>query len=600
MLSALRTYFFAFFLIVANLAAGPAHASLTAGDAFGSLMGTTTIDQGGAIHSQARSIYSLGGGQISVQGKRLTLLAVDPPSFSAGCGGISWHFGGFAFISMDEIRQMVEAISQAALGVAVDLAMQTLCPQCYAVMSKLREIANAMRNAAADSCRVAYAIGRSIASSLGGPEPGQASKASCSSLTSESGQSDSFLGAAAGAVCGGLNKINDVLTQYGDKFQNWLNGDRSGSTPNADFQSLHFNAQYEMLTVLGYKDGFIKDVMLNITGMAIHFPTPAKDCTRAFANIRAENFPTGAGERSPNEVEKPSDGNPSPAKPEASGDDRGKQTCYAPPTIPGLGKIARAMVCGWQPQADFARFVAATGVNPDEFKRTSLGTMCGLSKSGMPEEPVAADTMMYTCREGSKRCLQPGWDRYSKLVASPGAKEDALGYTGIGWAIADALYRGINRVQQNKPLDPETIAFLNGSEYPLYRLINLAAVYPGSARGYLGAYIATIAIEQTTRTIDALTRPGSLSTLELQGTKAALRSSEIAQLKEELYQIGRSGAAVKEEALKFLSEKQGMVQSIVELNRALQSEVFSTSVMGGANLAVSLKHQLELNGKGDK
>ncbi len=596
MLSALRTYFFAFLvLLAAGFAASPAHASLTAADAFGSLMGTTTIDQGGSIHSQARSIYSLGGGQVSVQEKRVTLLAVDPPSFSAGCGGISWHFGGFAFISMDEIRQMVEAISQASLGVAVDLAMQTLCPQCYAVMSKLREIADAMRNAAADSCRVAYAIGRSIVSELGGPEPGQASKSTCSSLTAESGTSSDWLASAAGAICGGLGKINDVLDEYGNKYMSWLNGDRSGTTPNADFRALKFNAQYEMLTVLGYQDGFIKDMMLNITGMAIHYPKTITNCSEPFKYITSDNLPTNPGERLPNEVEKPSDANTTPANPDASGDSRGNQTCYAPPTIPGLGKIARALVCGWQPQADFDRFIAATGVDPEEFKHTSLGTMCGLSKVGLPDAPVPDDPMMYSCRADSARCMQPRWEHYSTLVNDPGAG----GYTGVGWAIADALYRGVNRVQNNEPLDPETIAFLNGSDYPLYRLVNLAAVYPGQARAYLGAYIATIAIEQTSRTIDALTRPGSLSAIELQGSTAAIRQSEISRLKEELYQIGRSGAAVKEEALKFLSEKQAMVQSIVEINRALQSEVFSSSVMGGANLAVSLKHQLEAVGKGN-
>ncbi|WP_144267202.1 conjugal transfer protein TraH, partial [Comamonas thiooxydans] len=166
----MRKAIIAFFMTLASMTmffTSAQAASPTASAIFSGIGGTTTIDQGGAIHSQTRSIYSLGGGMTSFQGKRVSLLAVDPPNFSAGCAGISWHFGGFSFISMDEIRQLIEAIAQASLGVAVDLAMQVLCPQCYAVMSKLREISNMMRNAAADACKVAKALGESAMNLMG-------------------------------------------------------------------------------------------------------------------------------------------------------------------------------------------------------------------------------------------------------------------------------------------------------------------------------------------------------------------------------------------------------------------------------------------------
>jgi hypothetical protein len=64
------------------------------------------------------------------------------------------------------------------------------------------------------------------------------------------------------------------------------------------------------------------------------------------------------------------------------------------------------------------------------------------------------------------------------------------------------------------------------------------------------------------------------------------------QFRQTLYNMFRDGGAFKDEALKFNSERQVLVQSIVNVNRALQSEVFSSSIMGNADLAVSIKDQL--------
>lgn len=76
---------FCLFLSTALLTVQTAQAAnAAAADIFNSIGGTTTIDRGGAVHSQARSIYSLGGGMVSFQGKKVSLLSADAPSFSAG------------------------------------------------------------------------------------------------------------------------------------------------------------------------------------------------------------------------------------------------------------------------------------------------------------------------------------------------------------------------------------------------------------------------------------------------------------------------------------------------------------------------------------
>src|ERR1700709_1220428 len=72
--------------------------AVTAPNIFSNMGATATISQGDAIHTQARNIYSLGSGEVSFVGTNVSLLSVNPPSFEAGCSGISWFFGGVAFL----------------------------------------------------------------------------------------------------------------------------------------------------------------------------------------------------------------------------------------------------------------------------------------------------------------------------------------------------------------------------------------------------------------------------------------------------------------------------------------------------------------------
>ncbi len=263
----MRKVIAAFLLFVSTLmlSVQPVYAdNPSAADIFNSIGGTTTIDRGGSIHSQARSIYSLGGGMVSFEGKKVSLLSADPPSFSAGCSGISWHFGGFAFISMDEIRQLVEAVAQASLGVAVDLAMQTLCPQCYAVMAKLRDISNMMRNAAADACKIAENMAGMLKDS--GLLPAHSIVSDCAKTSADSGSTQSWMDAAAGEACNLLDTATTAVSTDADKFMSWLRGGNKAASPGNAQQLLAMsgNVTYKALSALGYPDGVNKDVMLSL------------------------------------------------------------------------------------------------------------------------------------------------------------------------------------------------------------------------------------------------------------------------------------------------------------------------------------------------
>lgn len=603
----MRKALFSFLLVFASLfgllqtaqAADPSAAKI-----FNTLQGTVTIDQGGAIHSQARSIYSLGGGQISFTGKKVSLLAADPPSFSAGCSGISWHFGGFAFISMDEIRQLVEAIAQASLGVAVDLAMQVLCPQCYAVMSKLREISNMMRNAAADACKVAKGLGRMLATQMGISLPDER-QSQCASSSSEDGQTANWLNGVAGALCRGMADAEKLLTKTGDNIMKYLNGETTDPSKKPDQNLLNEsgNVTYRALSALGYNDGFVKDVMLSVIGMTVVHPVPNQDCRAAFKNLVGSEVPSGAPDiaaqiltTDTNRTVKKESGNPTPANadpgtpasPPPGGSKTGSTVCHAPPLLEGVQKVTNMMLCGPDPEKNIQRFANLYFKGEvAKLKQTSLGVVCVKAiKSNLDLSKDSSNPFLYTCRQGTGDCREPKMQRASTLLST----DTANGFDGLVWMVADALYRGVANVTAGQALEDDTKAILNGSGYPLYRLINMAAVYPGLAGELLSAYGSTIALQYAMDTMEQVAAIGAQPSIDLK-LQGGISQQTVAMTREQILQIIKMGQENKSQVLTRLSEKRALVETIMQVNRALQAEVISKGIGGNADLAISLRRQ---------
>lgn len=606
----MKKAFLTLFMLFASLTmlfSSPAVASPTAANIFSTMGATTTIDDGGVIHSQTRSIYSFGGGQISVRGKSVSLFAVDPPSFSAGCSGISWHFGGFAFISMDEIRQLVEAISQAALGVAVDLAMQTLCPQCYAVMSKLRDIANAMRNAAADACQIARALVNSAAQALDIPTAASARKATCADYGAKSNTSDGWLSGVAGSACNLLSNAETAIKKIDQSLDSYTNGGNQAGkeTPSVEDLAMRGNVTYRALTALGYKDGFIKDAMLSMTGMTLLYASSeSATCSGKLPDLAAttpseQTTGTAAGDEQSDSAgpgpTKPDQISSTPAVASKGGSTKGPLACHLPPIQAGLGDLANTLICGFNPKVEGEHFASKYykgGIL--EIANTSLGQLCPTQTA-----KAASDAKMYTCRGESVQkngsmvdCLNPRMEKMSTLLSQDGSNVTQNGYTGLVWMIADALYDGAMRISKRQPLSDNTVAILNGSGYPLYRVMNMAAVYPGTAREMLEIYTGMIAIHYALDTITRVYAIGANPTIDLR-IKTNVPQSQVSQVQETIMNKMGMLSERKSEALNRLNSKRALVEQIVQTNRALQAEIVSTGLIGNSGFALSLKRQLQ-------
>lgn len=85
-------------------------------------------------------------------------IAITMPKIQAGCGGLSLMGGAFSFINMQQFVQYLQAIAQNAMGMAFNMALTTLCPQCATVLAKLEEIARNVAGNLKSSCGMAQTL----------------------------------------------------------------------------------------------------------------------------------------------------------------------------------------------------------------------------------------------------------------------------------------------------------------------------------------------------------------------------------------------------------------------------------------------------------
>lgn len=638
------------FLAASVLVTPLAQAQMSAQKIFGS-MGTVSTDPAGVLSSQSRTIFSMGGGLVTIQGKKLSLMAADPPSFSAGCAGISWHFGGFSFISVDEIRQMIEAISQASLGVVIDLAIQVLCPQCYAVMNKMRDLAAMMRNKSYDACSVGKHLGAQLAT-MAGFTPIDKSKTDCSAVMAQQGRATSQQGAEL--MANGCKTITDTMDRIGEgltTLNSWMDKATGGTAKSGDKKTpsqeelATGNISYKNMLNLGFSEGAAMSILLSSTGMLVRSPMDT-NCQNANSRIRvpAGNLSAsiltgspedGASSSGPEKtLGKPNDetsateviGLAVEAKKDPSSSSSGPSNCVFPPLINSPEEAARMLVCGHNPPSDariFAqRYAQLFKTDVDVMVRklagaSGLGAFCKLKSltaevgtgAGPGYSTKITDPIVYKC-EGFD-CPTPQAVRLSTLMTSPSTDPNVAPhlstYTGVGWMVLDALFHGVHAVKtdganypspssnmtsdvgfQKVKMPIETLRIISASDYPLYRLINLTAVYPSIASEILFAYGSTIAILQVTSALREAIAVGNQARISVKDG-GAVTPSQLMELREQVEGFTKTLRPLDSEALAALSRKRALVDFIQQTNRAIQAEAMQYGLAGNATMGVSLR-----------
>lgn len=624
---------------IATLGVHTSANAVNAANIFSQIGMSTNLTSGGSVHSQARSIYSLGGGMATAKGKRITLMAVDPPGFKAGCAGISWHFGGFSFISVQEIVEMIKAVARSAVGVVIDLAMQTLCPQCQAIMSQMRAMANTARGMAADSCRVAKGLGDMLKNTgIFGKEN---LKTECGTTSAASGQSDDTLSSFFTEACAQMKNVNATLDDAANTLNKFLSGGNKAladegkkSVPDELVESTG-NMTYKAVSSLGYADGLSKDIILSSIGMAIYPAKTATDCSgdlglisptasADYANLPASEVASvataqsGTADTSATNVESPetlvtgdTPGGVADVAAEkttkaasllnATDSKTSRLVCWAPPLIEGGVAVGIRLVCGFNPKADLDKFAATwapllqpgtdTTVAAEEFKRTlsssEFGKMCNLSQSATVDliNDEASNLKLYKC---DKECHKPEVIKLNDALQA-GINDK---YTGVAWYVMDALYRGVAKVKNGtEALDPDTVGILTIADYPLFRIMNLAAVYGSTATKMLEAYSAKIATQHVDTTLTRLLRVGALPHVTMKDQKG-LGRNEVLSLREQIDRLNDNIGTMNTRISSSLAEKQALIDQINQLNKAIQSDIISTGLANNNDLAISIKNQI--------
>jgi conjugative transfer pilus assembly protein TraH len=120
--------------------------------------GQLTTASPGYYEGQKRGYLFGGSADLRFPNRTITPITLSLPSVKAGCGGISFFGGAFSFINMQQFTQYLQAIAQNALGMAFNMGLSVLCPQCATVLSKLEDTVRNMTGNLKSSCNAARAL----------------------------------------------------------------------------------------------------------------------------------------------------------------------------------------------------------------------------------------------------------------------------------------------------------------------------------------------------------------------------------------------------------------------------------------------------------
>jgi conjugative transfer pilus assembly protein TraH len=116
-----------------------------------------------AYMGQSTGYYTGGSIHVRAPVMQQNLMNIQPPRITAGCGGIDMFTGSFSHINMDQLIAQLKAIGANSLGYAFSLALQTTCPVCNSIMTKLQETADMINGLNINSCEAAKVLVDSIA-----------------------------------------------------------------------------------------------------------------------------------------------------------------------------------------------------------------------------------------------------------------------------------------------------------------------------------------------------------------------------------------------------------------------------------------------------
>lgn len=529
--------------------------------ALSSLGASVQTNSGGRYQAAGRNIFVTGGfsAKFSTRNSAPALVSITPPSWSAGCGGISAHFGGFSFISGQQIEQWVRVISQGAIGFVVNLAIKALCPVCEAVLALMQRLAQQASKMAMDACRA----GEQLAAMATSWVPSGEKQSVCGSAVTASGWQADFL-ATMDEACTSVGKsVENITKLFDDKAASGVSDQAlTDAATEAGIGNQSWIAVSKALRLsqttdaAGNPDRSLALILLNMVGTNV---TWAKDG----ASVACAGTSGAAG---------PSSDGASPG-------------CYYPPRLEPK-TLMHAYMCGDLNALQGTVFAQANHPGQAAIRRVCALDSASLAaggQAGATEISAAGpETKVWDCKDGSygadhKSCLEMV-ERPLKEVVGSGA--------GLFPQVWSVLHEGVLAVSAGQPVPASVRGLLESTDLPVYQALNVAAVYPSVALGLVDSMAMLIAQSIAAEKMSAAASALSASA-PMRGTDAG--KLNMSNLLNAMNGMQVTAQAQIRETVTAVDLHMMLYAQINDVNRRIQQSVLSGEMLAVERVASQLK-----------
>jgi hypothetical protein len=554
MFKKILTFFLALFVAAQPLVAA-------AGDldaAFGNLLGpgaAVAVNNPGHYQSGARNSFVAGGLEMRVPHASSSpqLFSVTPPNVTAGCNGISAHFGGFSFISGQEFEQMLKSIaSGAALGFVSMMVMKTMCPPCEAVVQFLKTAAQQAARLSKDSCQWGQELAQKY---MAGDSSGGDPISVCGTTISGSGTSSDFL-KATNEGCKSVVSAVDALkgensaTASSPDGKALLQCETQAGSGNATWRRLSaFDASGTTTAEKGTDAYKRKLLLLNLLGAEL-----GQDGSDSEVSYETEGGTITLGEKKPHD--------------------------YATPRLSPENAVALFM-CG-TPGAATTTSTGAAQSRVAEYCASFYANKTSGATTGGALSDLSA-TKVYACDDEAATC---------QVLKLKDANTVLAGGTGFLVNVNSLLQQGVDAVRTNNKMPDDVIRLMQVAPYPLYQAINAAAVYPAAADDLIDSMSILVAEQAAVAYLDdALRLPGGPNA----AGKGCLSQPQAEQI---LKAVGTMRAANKSRKVEIgqnITMQEALTEQIRQINLTIQKQVMTQDMLATGRYAQSVNNALAPN-----
>lgn len=538
------------------------------GSAFDNLVSSgaaMSINKPGRYQSAARNTFIAGGADIRFPRRTSpSFVSVTPPSLSAGCSGISAHFGGFSFISGDEIEQMIRSIAQNAQGMVISIAIKTLCPMCESVIQAMTRLAQQASKMSMDSCAVGTNLANTLADSFGiGAGSSDLRKNVCTQAAIESGDEPEWYKALDGACKSAMDSMKYVENKL-DELQGKAPKNPDGTSAAGQEEALKLQVGNLTWIVL---NSVIKDkseeslaqklLLMNLLG------------TRIAASDAYCGAPATEG-----------------GTPASVADGDGGIACL--PRLEAKEAVALFM-CGLPERGADAQGTADfSGL---QYSR-ALSSYCDswfAPETNTAGQPIGAGRWARVS-EAVKlwSCVNNDWDKCTQMELVPITEMNIIRGPGFAWQVNRLLREGARRVRTNDmalhegELGQQLVGLIQAAPYPIYQAINAAAVYPAAADDLLDTMSVLVAEAMAFHYFDDFLRTAGRADMGVRVSNIYLDQTHKAMGEMRGYVLERRRLIAQNIAL-----QEALNEQIRSINLAIQRQVLTTDMLNANRFAVS-------------